>query len=122
MIHFLRVFLNMTHWLRPLLAFGALAVSFSSMAQSLPEGAIQEGSLANQKLIQDAMAGVLVTVASQGCEQPEEFVPYVREMPSGEVGTRVWRELWIVEGCGDSYPIKLRFQEAGAGAANWMIE
>ncbi|OOE65380.1 hypothetical protein BZG20_12855 [Salinivibrio sp. IB868] len=107
---------------RALLAIFALMFSWSSIAQSLPEGAIQEGSLANQKLIQDAMAGVLVTVASQGCEKPEEFVAYVREMPSGEVGTRVWRELWIVEGCDDTYPIKLRFQEAGAGAANWTIE
>ncbi|MGR5212743.1 hypothetical protein ACPV4A_19530 [Vibrio rotiferianus] len=89
---------------------------------ALPEGAIQEGSLSNQKLIQDAMVGVVAEVATRGCESPENFLPYVKALPQGEIGSRYWREIWVVKGCEKTYPINLYFSEDGVGAANWVIE
>lgn len=112
----------MSHYQRVLLFCCALTFSGASMAQSLPDGAIQGGSLANQQLIRDAMLGVAAKVTTLGCDEPEQFFPYVLEMPSGAVGARVWRELWIVEGCANEYPIKIRFNEDGPEAATWMIE
>lgn len=100
---------------------GALLLPVVAVAVSL-EGAVQKGSLSNQQLIQDAMLGVAAKVATQGCDSPESFEPYVMAMPQGEVGSRYWRETWVVQGCGTTFPISLRFSEDGVGAANWTIE
>ena len=94
----------------------------SAIADDLPEGAIQEGSLANQNLIQDTMVGVAAYVATKGCKQPKQLLPYVVAMPSGTEGFRVWKELWVVEGYDKEYPVKIKFNEEGMGAANWEIE
>ena len=83
---------------------------------------VRDGTLANQKLIHDAMVGVVSKVATLGCSEPKDFKPYVLEMPKGEPGGRVWYERWVVSGCGKQYPIKIRFNEAGLGAADWTIE
>ncbi|GGC92736.1 hypothetical protein [Vreelandella lutescens] len=91
-------------------------------AQSLPSGALQEGTLSNQQLIQDAMLGVAAKVATLGCQQPESFQPYVLAMPQGSEGSRYWRELWVVQGCNSEFPVEIRFSEAGLGAANYTIE
>ncbi|WP_332399262.1 hypothetical protein [Vibrio metschnikovii] len=112
MFYFKRIFLFLL----------TLTFSLSSVAQSLPDGVIQEGSLANQQLINDTMYGVVAKVVSLGCEKPEQFSAYIKEMPSGAVGVRVWRELWIVEGCADEYQIKIRFNETGLESASWIIE
>ena len=91
-------------------------------AAALPEGAIKEGTLSNQQLIQDAMTGVAAEVATRGCGSPEDFIPYVMTMPEGSVGSRHWRELWVVKGCGKEFPVEMNFREAGSGAANWSIK
>ena len=90
-------------------------------AKALPKGAIKEGSLSNQKLIGDAKAGVAAQVATQGCNKPEKVDFFVMQQPQGEVGSRYWKELWVVEGCKKSYPIKVKFQEDTTGAT-WIIE
>ncbi|MBA4503298.1 hypothetical protein [Marinobacterium marinum] len=108
---------------RILLAGLCLCCAVPAFANSgLPEGAIQEGTLSNQQLIHDAMLGVAADVATQGCDSPENFMPYVMAMPEGQVGSRYWRELWVVQGCGKTFPVKIRFSEKGVGAANWVIE
>ncbi len=100
-----------------------LALSTTALAEGdLPAGAIKRGSLANAKLIQDAKLGVAAKVATKGCSQPEGFEPFVLAMPEGAVGQRRWKELWIVSGCGNKYPVKIEFFEDGLDAANWTIE
>ncbi|CAN0561845.1 unnamed protein product [Ectocarpus sp. 12 AP-2014] len=91
-------------------------------AQSLPAGAIQEGTLSNQQLISDAMLGVAAKVTTLGCDTPESFQPYVLAMPQGSEGSRYWREMWLVQGCNAEFPVEIRFSEAGMGAANYTIE
>jgi hypothetical protein len=97
---------------------------FSSLCladDKLPPGAIEKGTLANVQLIRDAKMGVAAEVAVMGCDKPGDIDPYVLAMPSGSVGARMWKELWIVSGCGKKYPVKIDFQEDGANAANWSI-
>lgn len=108
--------------------FSSLCILSTFLIQSvyatdlLPEGVIQAGSLANERLIHDAMIGVAAKVAGQGCSSPENFTPYIMAMPVGDVGVRRWRELWVVKGCGHEYPIKLGFMESGLDAADWFVE
>lgn len=89
---------------------------------NLPNGAIKRGSLANAKLIQDTKLGVVSKVAIMGCKKPESYEPFVLAMPIGKVGARIWKELWIVQGCNSKYPVEIMFSEDGIGAANWSID
>lgn len=82
----------------------------------------QQGTLANRQLINDVMQGVVAKVAAEGCAEPRDFKPYVTRMPEGEPGERAWAERWVIFGCGKEYPVPIRFQEAGLGAANWAIQ
>lgn len=93
-----------------------------TIAKNLPEGVIQEGSLANEKLINDAKMGVVSKMVSLDCNKAESYSAYVTQMPEGNVGERVWKELWLVTGCNNTYPINIRFQEDGAGGAFWNIK
>ena len=105
-----------------LVPFYFLVLSSSPANAQLPEGAIQKGSLSNQKLIQDTMVGVAAKVSQLGCETPETFLPYVSRLPEGEVGSRTWQEIWVVSGCDGEYPVTIDFREDGANAANWNIK
>lgn len=88
----------------------------------LPPGTIQAGTLANQKLIKDALQGINASAAINGCSTPEQFIPYVVQMPTGNPGSRVWRELWVSTGCKENVSIPVRFAEDGMNAAVWSIE
>ena len=88
----------------------------------LPYGAIKKGSWVNKKLAKDTMIGVASKVATLGCSKPESFKPYVMKNPQGKIGERVWWELWVVAGCNNKYPIKIRFNEKGSSSANWTIK
>lgn len=92
------------------------------IAGQIPSEAIKKGSLANQKLMRDTMAGLAVNVSRRGCKKPENFVPYVRQFLEGEVGSRYWQEIWIVSGCSQEYPVTIKFSEDGLNAANWEIQ
>ncbi|KXU80303.1 hypothetical protein [Aeromonas enteropelogenes] len=82
---------------------------------------VQEGTMANQQLIRDAMVGVAGWVATKGCEAPERFVPAVLQLPRGEPGSRYWQERWTVTGCGTEYPVIIDFRETGMDSAMWTI-
>lgn len=86
-----------------------------------PAAPVQEGTLANQKLIQDAMVGVAAWVATKGCQAPERFVPAVLQLPQGDPGSRYWQERWTVIGCGAEYPVVIDFRETGPESAMWTI-
>lgn len=99
-----------------------LITGCASTGGALPQGAIQKGSLSNQKLIHDAMLGVVAKVATLGCGDIQTFEPYVLTAPQGKVGARYWRELWVVQGCDSEYPVNIRFSEAGPFSADYLIE
>ena len=99
-----------------------VVLPFPAQAQEALEGAIQKGSLSNQKLISDAMLGVAVKVSQRGCKNPKTFDPYVSQLPKGEVGSRAWQEIWVVSGCDREYPVIIDFEEDGASAAIWIIK
>lgn len=102
-----------TTYLAALLAGAAIA--------SPPPGALQAGTLANQKLIRDAMVGVAAEMGIRGCAKPEGVQPYILAQPQGKPGSRFWRETWVVTGCGQAYPVRIEFREDGMDAANWSI-
>jgi hypothetical protein len=85
-------------------------------AKRLPSGTIQQGSLANHQLTQDALSAVFGKVLSLGCQQFNSYTPYLVAMPKGPQGSRVWRERWIVSCKGADYPVDLRFREVGPNA------
>ena len=84
-----------------LIVIAAFAViqGCAAHAEKLPYNAIQKGSLSNQKLINDTKVGVLQKMTVLGCSKPELVDPYVISEPKGSVGSRVWREIWVVKGC-----------------------
>ncbi|AXE32573.1 hypothetical protein DK842_05185 [Chromobacterium phragmitis] len=88
---------------------------------SPPPDALQTGTLANQKLIRDAMMGVAAEMGTRGCAKPEGVQPYVLAQPQGEPGSRFWREAWVVTGCGKEYPVRIEFREDGQESAYWTI-
>ena len=99
----------------------ALLLGSVAIADALPKGAIKDGSLSNEKLIGDAKVGVAAQVGLLGCDKPEKVKIFITQMPEGKTGSRIWKELWVVEGCKKKYPVKVRFQESATGAV-WTIE
>ena len=94
----------------------ALAAGDASLA-----GTLKQGTLANQPLTHDAMLGVAARVAVLGCDKPENFVPCLVAMPTGEIGARHWKEKWLVKGCGKNHPVDIEFSEDGLRSANFTI-
>ena len=89
-------------------------------ADALPAGAVQRGTLANAKLIEDAKSGVASKVATMGCTRLGDVDTYVLVMPTGNPGKRTWKELWIVSGCDKKYPVTIEFATNGPDA-DWTI-
>ncbi len=88
--------------------------------EPLPAGAIQRGTLANQQLIADTKLGVASKVATMGCTSLGDVATYVTQLPTGNPGSRRWKELWIVSGCNHQYPVNIEFAESGKDA-DWTI-
>ena len=109
--------------------FNAVAIFFLTFActnaiaagEGSLAGTLKQGTLANQRLTHDAMLGVAARVAVLGCGKPENFVPYLVAMPTGEIGARHWKERWLVKGCGKNYPVDIEFSEDGLGSAIYTI-
>jgi len=94
----------------------------NTVSSSAPSGTLQKGSLANQQLIRDALLGVHAKAGTLGCQKIDSYQPYVLAMPQGSPGSRVWWERWVVV-CGvQTYPIDIRFNESGPGAADYTIK
>jgi hypothetical protein len=105
-----------------ILIFSLIPEIIAAQENALPSGAIQAGSLANQKLQYDAQPGVVGKTSQLGCDKPEEYQAYVAKMPTGNPGSRTWEEIWVVKGCGKKFPIRLIFKEDGMNAASWYIK
>ncbi len=93
-----------------------LLSSIVLLAEQMPKDAIKNGTLANQKLIYDTKFAVAAKMATLGCDKPETLQMFIRQMPTGKVGSRIWRETWVIGGCDKKYPIKVDFIETKDGA------
>lgn len=107
----------------PTLLFLALlpAVSFAQEARSLVPDAIEEGTMTNLKLRQDALVGVHGWLEARGCEEAKSFTSFVTKLPEGEVGSRAWQEVWVVDCSNGKFTVRIDFRESGTSAADWMI-
>ena len=56
------------------------------------KGVVRKGSLCNQILINDTMPLFMAKVSVMGCEKVDSIQRYVLQMPTGEVGSRIWKE------------------------------
>lgn len=79
----------------------------------------EEGSLANEKLVVDATAGL---IESANINADAKIIKFVIQQPVGSAGQRAWREMWIVSP--ESNPIQfiITFREAGLNAADFEIK
>jgi hypothetical protein len=104
-----------------LLLIGAGQSVFAANAVSMPAGAIQAGSFANPKLQQQVSPALIAEITTRGCQKAEGYHPFVMRMPSGAQGARTWEEQWVVDGCGNTYPVTIDFSEDGTNAASFQI-
>jgi hypothetical protein len=102
------------------IALTCLATGAWAADEPLPAGAVQRGTLANQHLIADTKLGVASKVATMGCTSLGDVATYVTQLPTGNPGSRRWKELWIVSGCNHQYPVNIEFAESGKDA-DWTI-
>lgn len=92
-------------------------------ADRLPAGTIRRGTLASNKLVHDAQAGVGAACATMNLKSLTSVDSYVVQDPVGEPGSRCWREKWIVMDKRERYgEIAFRFEEDGRGGAFWTVE
>ncbi|MBJ2136135.1 hypothetical protein JEU11_06700 [Paraglaciecola chathamensis] len=83
-------------------------------------GVAKEGTLANAKLTSDAKAGLEQIVGS--AIHNSELLKFVIQQPVGEVGSRTWREMWIVKTSENTSQYLMTFTESGLGAADFEIK
>jgi len=83
-------------------------------------GVAKEGTLANAKLISDAKAGLEKVVG--GTINDSELLKFVIQQPVGEVGSRSWREKWIIKKTNEATQFLITFKEVGLGAADFEIK
>ncbi|UAA39236.1 hypothetical protein KIH87_02405 [Paraneptunicella aestuarii] len=82
-------------------------------------GVAKEGTLANTKLISDATAGLeKITGASIN---DSELLKFVIQHPVGNVGSRSWREMWIIKKKNEATQFLITFKESGLDAADFEI-
>ena len=96
-------------------------VSFAQDARSLVPDALQEGTMTNQKLRQDALVGVHAWLGSKGCKDVQGFTSFVTKLPAGNVGSRSWQEAWVARCSNGKFTVRLDFKESGQSAADWTI-
>ena len=79
----------------------------------------KEGSLANEKLIADATAGL---IESANVQAGAKIIKFVIQQPVGSPGQRAWREMWIVSSENNPTQFIITFREAGLNAADFEIK
>lgn len=61
----------------------------------IKSGVTKESTLANAKLISNTKAGLEKVVGS--AIKDSELLKFVIQQPAGAVGSRSWREMWIIK-------------------------
>jgi hypothetical protein len=105
-----------------LLISGCKATNELEPVSKVKPGVAKEGSLANQKLISDATASLEKIVGDSINDSGTEILKFVIQQPVGEVGSRSWREMWIVKSPNNGIQFLITFKEAGTGAADFEIK
>ena len=86
----------------------------------IPAGVASEGSLANEKLVADTMAGL--NQISQGrIALDTDVARFVIQQPVGDAGSRAWRELWVIDPEAEPEQFIITFHETGLGSATFEI-
>ena len=83
-------------------------------------GVAKEGTLANTKLISDAKAGLEQVVGDT--INDSDLLKFVIQQPVGKVGSRSWREMWVIKKANNATQFLITFKEAGLGAADFEIK
>lgn len=84
---------------------------------SISQRTVAEGTLANQKLTNDATVA-LRKIA--GGKKP--VTKFVIQDPVGPKGRKAWREMWIYDIDGAHKPYIMTFREDGKGSAYFEIQ
>ena len=109
----------------PILALSVLMLVGCATSNELPPisqikpSVAEEGSLANVKLIDDAIAGL---GQFADISPDAKILKFVIQQPVGKSGSRAWREMWIVNPAGANARFIITFKEAGLGAAGFEIK
>ncbi len=80
-----------------LLVSGCKATNEHEPVSRVKPGVAKEGSLANQKLITDATASLEKIVGETINDSNTKILKFAIQQPVGEVGSRSWKEMWIVK-------------------------
>jgi hypothetical protein len=102
-----------------LLISGCKSTSGLEPVSKIKPGVAKEGSLANQKLISDATANLQDLIGKP--IESSDVLKFVIQQPVGEVGSRSWREMWLLKTPNNETQFLLTFKEAGSGAADFEI-
>lgn len=92
---------------------------FTPVSQ-IKTGVAKEGTLANSKLVSDAKAGLEKMVGS--AIKASELLKFVIQQPVGDIGSRSWREMWIVKTSENTSQYLMTFTESGLDAADFEIK
>ncbi len=105
-----------------LLISGCKATSELQPVSKVKPGVAKEGSLANQKLISDVTASLEKIVGDTINNPDTKILKFVIQQPVGEIGSRSWREMWIVKSPKNGAQFLITFKEVGTGAADFEIK
>ncbi|WP_444918096.1 hypothetical protein [Microbulbifer sp. JMSA003] len=108
-----------------ILIFSWLIISSYASSDELPPisqikpSVAEEGSLANEKLIDDTVAE-LSRVA--GISSDAKILKFVIQQPVGRADSRAWREMWIANPGDSAKRFIITFREDGPDAAKFEIQ
>lgn len=85
-------------------------------------GVASEGTLANEKLVTDTIDGLNKILGKPAITQETKILKFVIQQPAGKVGSRAWREIWIVNLQNARTQFLITFRESGLGAADFEIQ
>ncbi len=108
----------MKKYLFALLGMG-LVVQVS--AADLPQGAIRTGTLGSPILVHDAMPIAVLQAHTMGCDKVVDGRFFVEQDPTGEVGKRVWKEIWQTQCNNGNYNVGMTFMEAPDGGVSYVV-
>lgn len=89
--------------------FALVAMLTVSCAIALPKGAIKEGTLVNQTLVNDVSLAAATQASAQGCDKPQDIKVLVTQMPKQQGDSTTWREIWEIRCNNGTYPVKMSF-------------
>jgi outer membrane protein assembly factor BamE (lipoprotein component of BamABCDE complex) len=103
-----------------LLLSGCKSTEKLTPVSQIKPGVSKEGSLANERLISDATAG-LEKIIGRSVDDAE-LLKFVIQQPVGKTGARSWTEMWIVKSPESQTQFLMTFKEVGLSAADFEIK